>query len=902
METGTGKTYVYLRTIFELNRKYGFTKFIIVVPSIAIKEGVFKSLQITREHFKGLYDSVNYGFFVYDSEQVGQVRSFATSTTIQIMVINIDAFRKSVTDPNAETKANVIHRPHDGTGGAKPIDLIRETRPIVIIDEPQSVDSTAKSKEAIATLRPLCTLRYSATHKDLHHRVYRLDAVDAHERKLVKQIEVASLELGNSHNQAYIRLVSVDNKKGPITCDLELDVLKKGAIERTVKKKVRTGTDLLELSGGREVYSGFIVEDIHCVPGQEAITFTGRPDIVRLGQCIGAVDDDQLKRLQIKKTIEEHLDKELKLRSRGIKVLSLFFIDRVANYRTYDDAGKVGKGKYAQWFEAEYEAAIKKPKYGDLFRDVDRMSTAEEVHDGYFAMDKTSKAIKDTKGDSAADQSAYQLIMRDKEKLLSFSSPLKFIFSHSALKEGWDNPNVFQICTLNETTSVMKKRQQIGRGLRIAVDQSGLRVRDDGVNILTVMANESFEQFASELQHEIEQDTGIRFGLVEQHQFANLTVTTADGEQSYLGQAASAQIWKHLKAKGYIDAKGKVTDELKRALKAGTLSLPPGQEGNADAIAGALRKVAGNLNLVDANKARPVKTNKQVLLSPEFKALWDRIKHRTTYRVEFDPSALIAKCAEDIADNLVVPKAHFAYTRETVEISRAGVAAVEGGRVSEPRTPYESHNIAVPDLVSYLQEETQLTRRSIVDILIRSGKLDQLSRNPQKFIEGVRAIIKNQMQLFIVDGIKYERIGDKFFYAQELFETDELKGHLGENLAKSTKSPHDHVRFDSDVESEFVRAFEEANEVKVYAKLPLRFKIETPLGSYNPDWAVLIDRDGAERLYFVVESKSSLMAGDLRDKELAKIKCGKAHFRALGSEVAFKTATSYDHFSDQLGS
>ena len=536
METGTGKTYVYLKTIFELNRLYGFTKFIIVVPSIAIKEGVNKSLNITQEHFKAMYQNTPYDYFTYNSANLEQVRSFATNDYIQIMIINIDAFRRSFSDPSKETKANIIHRVNDRLSGLKPIEFIQSTNPIVIIDEPQSVDTTPKSKEAIESLNPLCTIRYSATHKQKHHMVYKLDPVDAYEKQLVKQIEVAEFKIENSNNQAYIKLISVDNKKSPIKAKVEIDVIKKGVVSRK-KITVKQGDDLFEKSGGRDIYSGYIINDIYCGEGNEYIDFTSNSDFVELGKSIGGVDEDEIKRLQIRKTIEEHLEKELRLRNRGIKVLSLFFIDKVANYRWYDSDGNAQKGKYALMFEQEYEALIKKPKYRTLFSNVDTTSSVEEVHNGYFSIDKGK--LKDTSGKTKADEDTYSLIMKDKEKLLSLETKLKFIFSHSALREGWDNPNVFQICTLNESNSTIKKRQEIGRGLRLCVNQEGKRVFGFDINTLTVMANESYEEFAKKLQKEIEDDTGVKFGLLEEHSFANIV----KADESYLGLEKSKELW-----------------------------------------------------------------------------------------------------------------------------------------------------------------------------------------------------------------------------------------------------------------------------------------------------------------------------------------------------------------------
>jgi type III restriction enzyme len=893
METGTGKTYVYLKTLFELNRLYGFTKFIVVVPSIAIKEGVLKSLQMTETHFRAMYQNTPYDYFAYNSANLEQVRSFATNDYIQIMVINIDAFRKSFTDPTKETKANIIHRTNDRLSGFKPIEFIQSTNPIVIIDEPQSVDTTKKSKEAIESLNPLCTIRYSATHRDKHHMVYKLDPVDAYEKQLVKQIEVAEFKVEDGSNTAYIKLISVDNTKSPITAKVEIDVMKSGKVSRK-KITVKQGDDLFERSGGRDIYSGYIINDIYCAEGAEYIDFTSRPEIVELGQTIGGVDEDARKRLQIRKTIEEHLEKELRLTKRGIKVLSLFFIDKVANYRWYDENGTARKGKYALMFEEEYAALIRKPKYRTLFEDVDVETIASEVHNGYFSIDKKGK-LKDTRGKTKDDEDTYSLIMREKEKLLGLENKLKFIFSHSALREGWDNPNIFQICTLNESNSVIKKRQEIGRGLRLCVNQRGERVFGFEVNTLTVMANESYEEFAKKLQKEIEEDTGIKFGLIEAHSFANIVVPTEEDEESYLGVERSEKLWKSLYEQKYIDEKGKVRESLKMALKANAVTLPQGYEAVEPQIISILKKVAGNLNIKDAGKRKVVTLNKKVYLSEEFKALWDRIKYKTTYRVQFDEAALIDACAKEIREHLLVGKPRFRYTKAGVDITQGGV----GADVMEESTfVYDPKDFELPDIVSYLQNETNLTRRAIVQILTGSDKLEQFRNNPQKFIEQVLGMIRRTMRHFVVDGIKYEKIGDESYYAQEIFEEQELAGYLNQNLQESRKGVYDYVIYDSDVEKNFAISFENNEMVKVYAKLPSFFKIETPLGSYNPDWAVVIEKDGEEKLYFVVETKSSLFTDALRPAEQAKIDCGKAHFDALGDEVSFIKATKMEDVED----
>lgn len=892
METGTGKTYVYLRSIFEMNKLYGFTKFIIVVPSIAIKEGVAKSLKMTETHFKEQYDNTPYDYFVYDSGKLDQVRNFAVNDYIQIMVINIDAFRKGFADPDKESSANIIHRYNDKMQGI-PINFIKETNPIVIIDEPQSVDTTEASSKAIASLNPLCTFRYSATHVDKHNMLYKLDSIDAYDQKLVKQIEVAAIEVKDGHNKAYIKLLSVNNKKSPITAKIELDVQQDGGVKRKVVT-VKQGTDLLQASKGRSIYDGYVVNDIVCEEGNEYIDFTSKADVIRLGDAIGEVNVDEYKRLQIRKTIEEHLDKELKLTPMGIKVLSLFFIDKVANYRDYDAPDT--KGKYARIFEEEYTKAIKKPKYSTLFKDVDTDTLPQDVHNGYFSEDKGR--AKDTNGSTKADEDTYGLIMRDKEKLLQFDSRLKFIFSHSALKEGWDNPNVFQICTLNETNSVIKKRQEIGRGLRICVNQNGDRVHGFDVNTLTVMANESYEAFVEGLQKEIEKEEGIKFGIVEQHTFANLVIQGADGKDEYLGAAKSEDLHKHLLASQYIDQRGKIQDKLKKDLKEGKVELPPAFVPQTVQINAVLKKIAGGLNIQNNDNKRTIKLNKAVFESPEFKELWDKVKFKTTYNVEFDPAALIQKCSEELKKNIIVGKTKFTYITAKVGVERSGLTTKEDKNT--PHT-YDAKDYQIPDILSYLQNETNLKRQTILEILLRSERLDDFKNNPQKFLDQAKSLIRSTMQGFIVDGIKYQKIGDQAFYAQELFESEELIGYLNKNMLEAEKSVYDHVIYDSEtVEAELAQAFEKNEQVKVYAKLPSWFKVDTPLGSYNPDWAVLFDIDGQERLYFVVESKETHIEELLRKEAQGKIKCGRAHFEALGVDTNYVVASNMDTLMDQV--
>ena len=895
METGTGKTYVYLRTIFEIHKNFGFAKFIIVVPSIAIKEGVYKSLEITNEHFKGLYDNTVYNYFFYDSSKLEQVRSFAVSDDIEIMVINIDAFRKSFEDPDKENKANIIHRANDKLNGMKPIELINETRPFVIIDEPQSVDTTPKSKEAIKSLNPLCTLRYSATHVEKHNLVYKLDAVDSYDLEIVKQVEVAGFETKDYHNNAYMKLISVNNKKSPITATVELDAKDKKGIVKRKPVIIKRGDDLYEKSLGRDMYEGYIINEIYCEAGNEYVSFTSKEDILRIGKTTGDIDDIAIKEQQIRKTIEEHLDKELVLNRQGIKVLSLFFIDRVANYRYYDKNGNAQKGIYAQLFEKHYSDLIKQPKYNTLFKDIDLDTEAENVHNGYFSIDKKG-VLKDTNGATAADDDSYSLIMKDKERLLSFDTKLRYIFSHSALREGWDNPNVFQICTLNETKSEVKKRQEIGRGLRLCVNQDGERQHGFAINTLTVMANESYEQFAETLQKEYEKDEGIRFGIVENHSFANLPVKQPDGTIKYLGQTASEAIFNYFKDKGYIDTSGKVQDTLKTAVKNNSLDVPAEYENIKPAITALAKKVCGSLNIKNNKDKKKVELNKQVYLDPEFKELWDRIKFKTTYSVDFDSEKLIEGCCREIQQSLSVSSAKLIYTKAALDISAGGVVTEESNRYA---VSVETLKENIPDIIAYLQNETNLTRKTIVEILVRSKTIPLFKKNPQKYMEQVSQIISAKMRLMIVDGIKYTKIGEDQYYAQELFENQELTGYLSKNMIESKKSVYEYVVYDSGNEETFATSFENNKSVKLYAKLPDWFKIATPLGTYNPDWAILIEMDGKDKLYFVLETKGDIMFNALRPTESAKFECGIKHFEALGNDVIFEKADSFTNFMEK---
>ncbi len=632
------------------------------------------------------------------------------------------------------------------------------------------------------------------------------------------------------------------------------------------------------------IYEGYIVDEIYCEKDNEYVSFASKPEILRIGVPIGDIDDIAIKEQQIRKTIEEHLNKELILSSKGVKVLSIFFIDRVANYRYYDDNGVAQKGKYAKLFEQHYLELIKRPKYKKLI-DAGLISDDETaVHNGYFSADKKG-VFKDTNGTTTSDDDAYNLIMKDKEELLSFKTNLRFIFSHSALREGWDNPNVFQICTLNETNSEVKKRQEIGRGLRLCVNQDGERLHGNSINTLTVMANESYEEFASKLQREYELEEGLRFGFIEKHSFANISINQDDGTSTYLGAEKSEEIYHFFENKKYIDNKGKVQDNLKTALKENKLEVPETVAKSISAITAVCKKISGNLNIKPHANKETIKLNKEVYPGPDFKELWDKIKFKTTYSVNFDSKLLIEKCCEDMKRNLNTSSAKLIYSKAKVKHSAGGLETIETARMAVSAGDEKE---ILPDIITYLQSNTSLTRKTIVTILKESGTLDLFKRNPQGYMEYVNKIITSKMKLMLVDGIKYTKLGDEEYYAQEMFETEELTGYLERNMIKSKKSVYEYVVYDSTNEQNFAKYFEDNESVKLYAKLPGWFKITTPLGSYNPDWAVLINKDDEEKLYFVIETKANISEEALRPTEKQKIACGHEHFKALGDDVAFK--------------
>lgn len=785
METGTGKTYVYLRTIFELNKLYGFKKFVIVVPSVAIREGVLKNLQITHEHFQTLYDKVPVNPEVYDSKKVSNLRSFASSNAIQILVINIDSFAKD---------ENIINKTTDKLTGKKPIEFIQSTNPIVIVDEPQNMETEIR-KKAIENLNPLCTLRYSATHANLYNLMYSLNPVKAYDLGLVKQIEVDSVLSENDFNSAYIQVESVNRSGNNINAKIKIDVNTPDGVKRKTITANARKNDLFELSGRNDRYDGLKIYEIDF--GSQQIELTNGV-ILGVGESQGGMNDEVMK-FMIRKTVEEHLRKERHYRSKGIKVLTLFFIDKVKNYRDYDVNGTPVPGRFSKWFEEIYLEEIAKPVYKGFIE-----NKVEELHNGYFSQDSKGR-VKDTKGESEADDDTYKLIMQEKETLLDIKTPLRFIFSHSALREGWDNPNVFQICTLNETKSEIKKRQEIGRGLRLSVNQEGQRIFDRNINRLTVVANESYDEFAKALQKEIEQDCGVDF-------------------------------------KGRIKDKG---------------------------------------------KKQKVNLRKGFEADPKFLQIWDKIKFHTKYSVNYNTDELITFAAKAVKEMPETKKPSIRSNKNRVVITSEGV---EGQLLSDSGNDDYGFPLDMPDMLGYIQSKTELTRSTILEIIKKSGRISEVLINPQLFMDNVVVAMRQVLYELMIEGIKYEKIGGKV-YEMKLFEDNELEIYVDKfthTVTEPGKTIYENlIPLQSDVESQFAKDCESSENVEFYFKLPFWFKINTPIGTYNPDWAVVFKDE--QKIYFVAETKSA--GQELRGSEKMKIKCGKEHFKEF-KDIVYKRVST----------
>ncbi len=858
METGTGKTYVYLRTIFELSQKYGFKKFIIVVPSVAIREGTVKNIEITEEHFKTLYNNIEFEYFVYDSKKANRLRQFATSNQLQLMIINIDAFNKDT---------NIFNQERNQLNGFSPKEFINAVKPFVLIDEPQSVDNTSKAQEAIKSLNPICIFRFSATHKNPYNLIYKLDPIKAYELRLVKQIVVASVVGANAQNDAYVKLLEVNNKSG-IKAKIRIQVQGVGAVnEKDVW--VKQNADLFILSNERAAYqNGFEVLDISAEPGNEFIDFTsGR---LYIGQERGGITDDLIE-IQIKNTIKKHLDKELQLKARGIKVLSLFFVDKVANYRTYDAEGKPAPGKFAELFERHYLDFIKLSQYKEL-----DIFPVEKIHDGYFSADKKG-VLKDTNGSTQADDDTYAKIMRNKEQLLSMEEPLKFIFSHSALREGWDNPNVFQICFLREVGSNKERRQTLGRGLRLPVNSEGERVKDDNINKLTVIARESYADFANGLQKEYEDDCGVIFGKVPKIAFSKIVILKGE-EEIPIGRISSEQIWIELVSRGIIDSNGRIQPVFIPSDDKFSLELSDKFKEQESEIIEILKSYQLERHITKDEPPKRLKINKQIFLDPEFENLWNKIKYRTTYQVDYSTDSLIANAVKAIMEIEKIEPVKVSYREDLIAVEKKGVTTTNT-KANEVKLEYSGN---LPDILAYLQKETELTRSTLVKILSESNRLGEFAINPQKFMDIVATILNRELHKLMIDGIKYEKLTTGHTeWSMQLFKEEELKDYFEQCLAVKN-SMYDRIIYDSEVERKFAEELDKRTDIKLFVKLPSFFKVDTPIGSYNPDWAIVKHFD--ETIYLVRETKSTKNFEKLRNSEADKIKCGRKHFYAIGAD------------------
>jgi len=875
METGTGKTYVYLRTIFELAQKYNFRKFVILVPSTPIKEGVTTSIKLMTKHFNDLY-AEPFDPLVYSGQSAEEVQSFATSTSVQIMVMSIHALR-------GDKNSRVIHQARDKLNGLRPIDYLKATRPVVIMDEPQNMESLL-SQSAVGELDPLCTLRYSATHRKTRNVVYRLDPVDAYDLGLVKQIVVAEALQQGADAAPYVKLDSVRNDKG-FVARMELAVRKEsdGSIERKTFN-VKNGQDLAVITRN-SAYEGWRLNELSIEPESVELFPHGW---LQAGETIGG-SNDSIYREMIRETIREHLRKETMLRPHGIKVLSLFFVDKVASFLGEGYDYNTADGDFVKWFDVLLrEERAKSQLWADLLP-----GDPVDYRRAYFSVLKGKKGqkdtFKDTSGVTAADDDAYELIMRNKAQLLDESEPVRFIFSHSALREGWDNPNIFQICALREMGESAERRQTIGRGLRLPVNQSGDRVPDRGIAQLTVVANESYREFADSLQKEY-RDSGVSIGLVRVGEFAKIpTIDEATGEEKRLGFAGSKVIWDELVERSFLDKEGKVTANFRPETLGFTLGPKPDFFWPQDDMTQVMLNCRIERMVKTQRKRVDRKLNKEIYSSQWFEDFWRTISRRTTYRVSLD--------REQVIDNAVNKiKAEQPIQPLRVQITKAGIKLVRGGtKTSETAT--RSADLAgayqLPDIISELQEATSLTRKTLVDVLTRSGKLGEFIGNPNDFIAMVKRNLLNVVAASVQEGVQYEKISGYVYELRELQADGAEARDLFMDRVYETKSFADgktdsnYIQIDSDgaeaPERVFAEKLDSREDVKFFMKLPDKFKIETPVGPYNPDWAIIKkDEDGTDRIFMIRETKSTLDESKRRPIENAKIKAATEHFKQLG--------------------
>lgn len=914
METGTGKTYCYIKTIFEMNKRYGWSKFIIMVPSIAIREGVYKSLQITADHFTESYGK-KARFFIYNSKRLHELESFSSDAGINVMVINIQAFNARGADNRR------IYDELDDFQSRKPIDVIASNRPILILDEPQKMEGAA-TMEALPKFKPLMILRYSATHRTQHNRVHRLDALDAYNQKLVKKIAVRGIQTrGLAGTNAYLYLEGIDiSKKAPVA-RIELEVkLKSGEIKRQLKR-LEFRDDLFAESGELDQYrDGFTISQIDA--RNDTVEFTNGA-VLRAGEATGDVSERDIRRIQIRETIKAHLDKEKQLFAGGIKVLSLFFIDEVVKYRDYEQSDE--RGEYARVFEEEYELlkaeylselAIDNEAYRKHLAGID----AAKTHNGYFSIDKKTNRLKDpavgARSVDSDDVDAYDLILKDKERLLSFDEPTRFIFSHSALREGWDNPNVFVMCMLKHSDNTISRRQEVGRGLRLSVDQHGDRMDQPAVvhdiNVLTVVASESYKDFVSGLQKEIADILSSRPRKATEAYFTGKTLTTEGGPVE-ITPAMAKQIYRYLVKNDYSDETDQISTAYHEAKEAGTLAdLPDELEPYADQIFQLIESVFSDAQLPKVEDGRKPKTNplNDNFEKKEFKELWARINRKAVYRVEFDSEELIRKCVSALDSQLrVTPLQYTVHTGiQGDEITDEQLKAGDGFRVTGSATEQGGsvHSLVKYDLLGKIAENTELTRKTVAEILtgVAGSVFGQFRENPEHFISEASRIIAEQKATMIIERLAYDGLSER--YDVDIFTANQTGQDFSKASAKLKNHIYDYVVTDSDIERRFADELDASGEVVVYAKLPRGFLIPTPVGDYNPDWAISFKEGSVKHIYFVAETKGTMSSMKLREIENTKIACARKFFDEIGrriteDRVKYDVVTSYEKLMDIVG-
>lgn len=908
METGTGKTYCYIKTMFELNLRYGWSKFIVMVPSIAIREGVHKSFEITADHFFMEEYKKRIRFFIYNSKQLHHLEQFSSDSGINVMIINVQAFAAKGKDNRR------IYAELDDFQSRRPIDVIKSNHPILILDEPQKMEGPATTK-ALEEFTPLAILRYSATHRTEHNKIHRLDALDAYNQKLVKKIAVRGITVrGLTGTNAYLYLESIQISSGPPVARIEFEVKQANGIKRMVRKFGRND-NLFELSGELKQYKGFVIADINAV--NDTVSFTNGVGLEAgeaTGEATGDVNEATLRRIQIREAVKAHLEKEQALFPLGIKVLSLFFIDAVAKYRRYDD-GVEQSGEYAKMFEEEYQDAVNelsllhdKPyrKYLDGIK-------AEKTHNGYFSIDKKTNRLVDpsvgARSTESDDVDAYDLILRQKEQLLKFEEPVRFIFSHSALSEGWDNPNVFVICTLKHSDNSIRKRQEVGRGLRLCVNQNGDRM-DSGanihdINLLTVVASESYKEFTAGLQKEISESLSARPRKADEAYFTGKIIQTTEGSVTVTPQMAT-DIYFYLIQNGYVNTQKEITDTYHEANKTDTLApLPKDLNPYASQIIQLIDSVFSDAALPgieDGRKAKPNPLNKN-LDKAEFKALWKKINQKAAYTVHFNTDELIKKCVATIDKELQVTKLQYTVTvgQQNDSVSYDAMRSGEGFTISEHAT--ESMNNSVHsavryDLIGKLAEDTQLTRSTVAEILkgINEKIFAQYRQNPEDFMSKSARLINEQKATMVVEHLSYSPVDDRHELL-DIFTVDKQSDFS--RAIKTERHVYDYVFTEYKTERAFVTELDKSSEVVVYAKLPRGFFIPTPVGNYNPDWAIAFKEGTVKHIYFVAETKGSMSSMELREIEKCKISCAKRFFAKITSDqVKYDVVDSYSKLMD----